>query len=182
MPYEFTHQYPREAADFYVEPEFCVEALFKAVQFIGSIHDPACGIGTIPEVARAFRYQVTGRDLVDRGYGKVGDFLTDTNSYPNIVTNPPYNLVEPFFHKAYELAAHKIALLTRLAFLEGQKRYHTIYQPYPPSQVLVFSTRPSMPPYGKPVGGGKTAYCWIVWDKDQWQGLTKMRWLLRNQA
>lgn len=179
MPYEFTHQYDREPADFYVEPEFCSEGLFKKVQFTGLIHDPACGIGTILKIAKIFGYPTSGTDAVARGYGGVKDYLTDKNVYDNIVTNPPYNLGEAFIQHSFSHARHKIATLTRLAFLEGQKRYKSIYLAHPPSLVLVFSTRPSMPPYGQPVGGGKTAYCWIVWDIGQCGHSTQLDWIYK---
>lgn len=166
MPYEFTDQYNRESHDFYAEPRWCNDELFNHVKFVGQIHDPCCGSGRVLESAKVAGYTVTAADKVRRMYpfqDKEINFLEDTSVYDNIVCNPPYNLAELFFHHAYEHTRNSIAFLVRLAFLESQYRYKTIFSKFHPQQVLVFSTRPSMPPYGQPVGGGKTAYCWIIW-------------------
>lgn len=179
MPYEFTDQYYRVQNDYYIDPPFCSRLLFNSVKFIGSIHDPACGSGNIVRMARQAGYEATGSDVIDRGFPgtEIIDFTKDIRLRLNIVTNPPYNRCEDFFFHAHGVCLSKTALLTRLAFLESQSRYKSIFKPYPPACVLVFSTRPSMPPPGVAEGGGKTAYCWIVWDKS-YSGPTTLSWLL----
>jgi hypothetical protein len=181
MPYEFTQQYPREDKDFYVEPVFCSARLFEKIKFTGTIHDPACGIGTITTIAKGCGYEVSTSDLIARSsLFSSQDYLQDFTIRDNIVTNPPYNLAEEFINHARTLTRYKVAVLARLAFLEGQARYKYLYKPHPPSNVLVFSTRPSMPPYGQPVGGGKTAYCWIIWDQHDFSKITKLDWIINN--
>jgi hypothetical protein len=59
----------RAANDWYWEQSECIRTSFRTVQVEGAIHDPACGSGRIPTVAREFGYKATGSDLVDRGYG-----------------------------------------------------------------------------------------------------------------
>jgi hypothetical protein len=171
--------YSRSPNDFYTEPKWAVEALFNAVRFVGPIHDGACGGGNIPTVARDMGIGGTGADVVDRGFGEVGvDFLKDDRSWSNIVTNPPFQLCEQFIRHALQVAEHKVAVLVRLAFLEGQDRRERLFVPHPPARVLVFSRRVSMPPGGMSIKaeGGKTAYAWIIWSAD-WDGPTQLGWI-----
>lgn len=181
-------EYNRHPFDFYVEPKSCVESLFQAVRFNGSIHDPACGGGNIPRVAESLGYEASGSDMVDRGYGDGRtDFLSDFTRRDNIVSNPPYVMAERFVHHGLKIAAGRIAMLVRLAFLEGQARRKSLFIPFPPELVLVLSRRPSMPPGDRPeisAKGGKVAYAWAVWNKDTarqigmgFQHTTSIGWL-----
>ncbi len=160
----------RQSHDWYREPTVCVERLFEAVRFVGQIHDPACGGGNIPRTAARLGYDASGSDIVDRGYGPgCIDFLDDLTPRENIVSNPPYVLAERFVLHGLKVANRRVAMLVRLAFLEGQGRRQRLFVPFPPELVLVHSSRPSMPPGDRPdlqAKGGKTAFCWIVWSKD----------------
>src|SRR5438445_6158937 len=148
MPYEFTHQYERNVADFYIDPPECSEELFRKIKFDGHIYDPACGNGTIVKSAIKCGYDAVGSDIIDRGYvyHKLVNYLEDQHEYFNIVTNPPYNLVEEFALHSLQFTINKTALLVRLAFLEGQGRFKRLFSKHPPLLILVFSKRPSMPP------------------------------------
>ena len=160
--------YERHAFDWYIEGRDVVDKLFTAVAFEGAVHDPACGGGNIPKVAMSRGLEATGSDIVDRGYGCGGvNFLDDDTPRVNIVSNPPYVLAEKFAHHALKVASGRIALLVRLAFLEGQGRRKRLFVPHPPEQVWVLSTRPSMPPGDLAVDakGGKVAYAWICWSR-----------------
>lgn len=57
---------PRAANDWYIEPAEAVEALLRVERFSGLSWDPACGIGTIPNVMEAAGFDVGGSDIVDR--------------------------------------------------------------------------------------------------------------------
>jgi len=176
-PLRAAHQQSRWPSDWYVEPPDCVESLFDAVAFGGPIYDPACGGGTIPKVARARGYEADGSDLVYRGFGCGGvDFLRDHSVRENIVTNPPYRLAEDFARHALGVTRRSVALVTRISFLNGQKRALSLYEKHPPSLVLVLSARPSMPPGGTdiPARGGTADYVWIVWNQD-YEGPTVLR-------
>ncbi len=178
MPYEFTETYQRNDNDFYIEPRWCIEALIKAVKFEGQIHDPACGTGKIPLTFAAHGFTCTAHDLVNRGFGIAGvDFLKDTNFYDNIVTNPPYNLSEKFIRKGLHVM-RRTAILARIAFLSSQKRYE-LFTDYPPEKVVILSRRPSMPPGGLGIipQGGKTDFCWIVWNRGH-VGPSEICWIL----
>ena len=161
--------YERDEHDWYLEPAWCTEMLCRHVTFKGSIHDPACGIGTILNVLKHEGYVVTGCDIVDREwqymYPPRDYLLVSTHTHDNIVTNSPYSLAEAFARHAIKHTRGKIALLTRLDFLASQKRY-PLFTEHPPSLVLVLSQRPSMPPGWRDVEAkdGMNDYCWIVWE------------------
>lgn len=59
-------------------------------------------------------YEVVSRDLIDRGYGSVADFLSKDNTEWNgdIVTNPPYKYAQEFVEKALQIIpeGHKVAM------------------------------------------------------------------------
>jgi len=60
--------------------------------------------------------------------GEAGlNFLASERRADNIVTNPPYNSAQQFVKKGVELANNRLALLLRLAFLEGGHRAKTIF-------------------------------------------------------
>jgi hypothetical protein len=76
-----------------------------------------------------------------------------------------------------KLARRKLALLLRLAFLEGVNRAEKIFLQRPPARVWVFSERITFYMKGaRHAGGGTTAYAWFVWDKAALAG-TELRWL-----
>lgn len=172
------HRRERWPRDWYVEPSWTVHALFDRVRFVGLIHDPACGGGTIPRVARERGFIATGSDLVDRGFGQGGiDFLNDHERRSNIVCNPPYKLAEQFVRHALDVTEFKVAVIVPLNFAAGQGRWHSLFLPHPPAREVVLSRRPSMPPGGTdiPAKNGTTDYCWLVWDRDH-DGPTIKKW------
>lgn len=179
MSYEFTHGYERSDSDFYVEPRWSVLALARSIKFEGQIYDPACGSGTIPKTFEGLGFTASGSDLKDRGFGLPNiNFLRDYAKRENIITNPPYNLAEDFIKHALVVAEKRIAILARIAFLNGQKRFQ-LYNQHPPECVVILSKRPSMPPGGRMImpQGGKTDFCWIVWNREP-RGETIIRWSL----
>jgi hypothetical protein len=172
------HQRPRWDRDWYVEPAWAVEALFDMVRFVGAIHDPCCGGGTIPKVARGRGFMATGSDIINRGFGEGEiDFLTDRRRRFNVVMNPPYNRAERFVQYALQIVEFKVAVIVPLNFTAGQARSQSLFLPHPPARQIVLSKRPSMPPGGTdiPAKGGTTDYCWLVWDHDH-DGPTIAEW------
>lgn len=170
--------YERVDADWYVEPEWLVNALLDAEPFDGAIWDPACGCGTIPKACQARGYATTASDLHDRGYGTVGlNFLTSDAHVPNVICNPPFKYAQAFVEHALSLTSGCVAIVQRLAFAEGQKR-RRFFESTPISRILVSSRRACMPP-GKGFRdgqseewgalpnqegrGGAIAYAWFIW-------------------
>lgn len=169
----------RDGPDYFPTPAWATEALIEREKFVGDIWEPACGDGAMSRVLSDAGFRVTSSDLYDRGFGTSGvDFLEASRPAANIITNPPYNAAEGFVHTGLRLAKRKLALLLRLAFLEGANRRRTIFDPKPPTRVWVFSRRITFyPPGVTRAGSGTTAYAWLVWDKDNRQRGTQVKWL-----
>jgi len=164
-------------ADFFPTPAWATEALIDNEAFEGDIWESACGNGAMATVLEQAGNAVHGSDLYDRGYGEAGvDFLNTSRTADNIITNPPFNAAEGFVRAGLASANRKLALLLRLAFLEGGNRQRTIFSVHPPSRVWVFSERITFYPEGAvQKGSGTTAYAWFVWDKLH-SGGTELRW------
>ncbi|MEY8883518.1 NAD(P)-dependent oxidoreductase [Donghicola sp. XS_ASV15] len=167
-----------EGPDFYPTPAWATRALIENETFEGDVWECACGNGAMSDQFKEYGYEVHSSDLYDRGYGeKDCDFLNSNKTASNIVTNPPFHSAEEFVHKGLELAQNKLALLLRLAFLEGGKRQANIFNVYPPTRVWVFSERITFYPAGSVrKGSGTTAYAWFVWDKNH-LGKSELKWL-----
>lgn len=161
----------REKDDFYPTPPAGTWALLAREKFEGPIWEPACGRGDMSRVLQAAGYEVISTDLVDRGYGEPRhDFLMEWQARaPNIVTNPPFKLCEEFVRHALELTTGKVAMLARLAWLEGKAR-RELFETTPLARVWIFAGRLNMsrgelPADNAPTGaGGMLAFAWFVWD------------------
>jgi hypothetical protein len=167
-----------DGPDFFPTPYWATYALIDNESFEGAIWEPACGNGAMARVLSMRGNPVFASDLYDRGFGEGGvDFLTSRRMVDNIVTNPPYNAAEGFVRVGMGNARRKLALLLRLAFLEGANRANTIFAKCPPSRVWVFSERITFYVAGAvQKGSGTTAYAWFVWDKTA-PRVTELKWL-----
>ena len=166
--------------DFYATPPEAVEALLTVEKFEGPIWEPACGDGAISQILAAHGYTVVSTDLYDQGYGVTGvDFLQEKVSRaPNIITNPPYIIGTQFAEQSLRMANRKIAMLMRLAWLEGRKR-KVMFEQTGLSRVHVFSGRlPRMHRHGYdgPKTSSTIAFAWFVWDMAH-MGVTELRFL-----
>lgn len=183
-----SHLWSRDQHDWYVEPVWCSARLFEVESFPAGLHDPACGMGRIVKAARAAGIRATGSDLVYRGKHDdflVSDFLTDGNSVPNIVSNPPFGIAEHFVSHALNLAQYKVAMLLPANWVQGDKRSRWLAQT-PLKCVYFLTPRPSMPPgdvirAGGNPGNGTTDYAWFVWDCAH-SGPAHIGWIRRDCA
>lgn len=181
-----TNRGDREVDDWYQEPQSATVDLLRAEPFAGEIYDPACGEGNVVRAALGLGYEAFGSDVVNRADGHFGvdDFLAPAHadqyvSWPvdNIISNPPYRDAERFIDCALERSRFKVAMLLRLAFLEGQGR-RAAFDRWPMSRVLVFSKRLCMPPAGRGIEtkGGTVAFAWFVFDHAH-RGAATVGWL-----
>lgn len=163
--------------DYYPTPAWAIRGLLAIEKFVGPIHEPCCGAGHLSKALEAAGYTVTSSDLFDHGYGESGlDVRSLTGVIENIVTNPPYNLATEILPHMIRVTQRKVALLTRMAFLESKRRF-PIFKEFPPAAIHVFSERLSMSPAGEDVqGGGTVSHCWIIWDK-ACNGPTTLKWI-----
>lgn len=173
--------YPR-VDEHYVEPFWVSERLFEEEDFRGSVYDPACGFGRIVISARKAGLTAYGSDVVDRGWdSSLQNFFSFSSLHKNIVSNPPFNEFERFAKHALARTTHKVAMIMPTARLNAARWLeHT-----PLRRVWLLTPRPSMPPgsyiqAGGKVGGGKSDYCWLVWDH-AYTGVPAMQWLRRDK-
>lgn len=128
----------RQREDYYATEPAATEWLCKIEKFRGPILEPSCGEGHVSKVLIAHGYDVTSRDLIDRGFGTPDmDFLAiDNISWSgDIITNPPYRYAQDFVEKALRIIPHgnKVAMFLKLSFLEGKARRQLFRNapPYP---------------------------------------------------
>jgi hypothetical protein len=124
-------------------------------------------------------FEVYSSDLYDRGFGDSRiDFVTAGRIDDNIITNPPFHSAEEFVRAGLAKSRKKLALLLRLAFLEGANRQREIFSKNPPSRVWIFSERITLYPAGVEVKGtGTMAYAWFVWDKNSSPLTSELKWI-----
>lgn len=173
----------RQQDDFYRTPPWCTEALLRVEPGMPSgIWEPACGDGAISRVLAEAGRHVWSTDLVGRGYGFARrDFLLEyamPGDIGGIVTNPPFKLADDFaLHALERLRVPYLAMLLRLAFLEGMARGAALFTPHPPARVWAFGKRPTLWRGDEVAGtGGSIAYAWFVWDGLTLPGETRLGW------
>ena len=119
-------EHERADKDYYATEPRATELLCEIERFTGPILEPSCGEGHISRVLMTKGYEVVSRDLADRGFGEVADFLSAENTEweGDIVTNPPYAFAQEFVEKALSIIpeGRKVAMFLKLTFLEGKKR------------------------------------------------------------
>ena len=95
-------EHERADKDYYATEPAATDWLCRIEQFGGPILEPSCGEGHISRQLMAAGYEVVSRDLADRGFGEVADFLAAENTAwdGDIVTNPPYAFAQEFVEKA----------------------------------------------------------------------------------
>ena len=170
----------REENDYYATEPKATEWLLKLETFNGPILEPSCGEGHISEVLIRGGYQVVNRDLIDRGYGDVADFLSIDNTEWNgdIITNPPYKYAQEFVEKALQIIpdGHNVAMFLKVQYLEGKRR-RKMFDTMPPKRIWVSSSRLKCAINGDfdKISGSATSYAWFVWEKG-FRGDTIIKW------
>ena len=116
----------RQREDYYATEPAATDWLCKLEKFKSPILEPSCGEGHISKQLIAHGYNVVSRDLIDRGFGDVADFLYMNNEKwdGDIITNPPYAFAQEFVEQALKMIerGRKVAMFLKLTFLEGKKR------------------------------------------------------------
>ena len=128
---------------------------------------------------RSYFKQVIASDVHDYGdhQGCVSDFI-----YPEawpaslarveadwIITNPPFRLAEQFLQVALRTARVGVAMLLRIAILEGVGRYEALFRRVETRPLIVAPFAERVPMFKGRLdasGSTATAYCWLVWQTD----------------
>lgn len=166
---------PLESLDFFPTPPWATRALCELVLpsvdpllASATVWEPACGQGHMAAPLQDYAAQVICSDIHPYGYGDVLDFLAapPAMAVDWVITNPPFKLAEAFLLQALKQSRRGVALLVRSTFLEGIRRYHTVFSPHPPALVAQFTERvPMVKGRYDPQASTATAYCWLVWRK-----------------
>lgn len=173
----------REKDDYYATEPKAIDMLLTKERPAAKIWECACGEGHLSKRLIEKGYTVYSSDKVDRGYGEVRDFLTQS-AMPadgcDILTNPPFRNAIEFILKALELieGGHRVYMLLRLNFLEGIKRRAELYEPFSPQKVCVFTKRINCARGGdfENYPHSAIAYAWFIWQKG-YAGRTYIEWL-----
>ncbi|SDX89969.1 hypothetical protein SAMN05444336_112102 [Albimonas donghaensis] len=199
-----------DSLDDFPTPPWAARALVEALRGSGetdwrarTVWEPAANRGfMVRGLAGAVR-SVRASDVHDYGVGfAVGDFLFPGEVEPVdwVITNPPFRLAEDFARRGMEVATIGCALLVRVAFLEGARRYQALFADMPPSRVLQFCERVVMhagrlpdPDVAEPhqverdgeavtvmrKPSTATAYAWLVWERYPafGRGVTVLDWI-----
>ena len=200
---------PHDSLDYFPTPPWATRALCERLMALSPIHrqhvwEPACGEGHMARPLGEYFDRVYASDVHDYAdtflaQDDVCDFLCSWDhpigfvpgppgrleEYDGadwIITNPPFRLAEEFIRTALMHAHVGVAVFVRSAFLEGNGRYRSLFNPMPPALILQFVERVSL------VKGrldkdasNATSYCWVVWLKDRPQG-TSFDWIAPCRA
>ncbi len=179
----------RQFHNFYATHPSCVSDILRVETFHHSILEPFCGIGSISEVLKGHGHEVESYDIIDRGYGKIGDFFKvdfEQGRY-DIVSNPPYNEnLANIIKRCISLCHSKVALLMPLRYLSGLERFKSIYQIHPPARVYVYIERiciarnADFEKYNDP-GANREIYAWYIWQKG-YTGATELHWIHNDKT
>lgn len=170
----------RADMDYYATEPAATDWLVNIEHFDGPILEPSCGEGHISRQLIKAGYTVVSRDIADRGYGEVADFLSPDNTTWNgdIITNPPYSFAKEFVEKAISIIpeGRKVAMFLKLTFLEGKGRA-AMFRHSPPRRIWVSHSRLKCAMNGDfaHIGGSATAYAWFVWEKG-FHGSPEIHW------
>lgn len=171
----------REVNDYYATNPVAAEWLLNIEPKLDNIWECACGEGHLAKVFDAAGKLSLATDIINRGYGKVKDFLdTDTNIKYNgdIVTNPPFKFAEQFIKKALDVVedGNKVCMFLKLTFLESKSRKQ-FFEQYPPKTVWVSSSRIQCAKNGDfdKYSSSAVALAWYIWEKG-YTGDTVLKW------
>lgn len=170
----------RAANDYYGTNPETTRALLKVQAFNTNVWEPCAGHHLIVNELVKEGYIVKSTDLVDYGFGdELGNFLDFAGTFDgDIITNPPYYLAQEFVQKALDVITdgHRVCMLLRTLFLEGNKRYEQLFSKGGLKTVYVFSNRQVCSATDEFTDGSSMSYSWFVWEKG-YTGKPTIEWL-----
>lgn len=174
----------RSELDFYATDPRTIKALLDAEKFDEYIWEPGSGTGNIVNVLKDYGYNVWSTDIHDYGcQDNIIDFLDFYDHWNgDIIGNPPYKLATEFVEKALSLVedGHKVVMLLRLQFLEGQKRYTNIFSKGGLEKVWCFVNRQVCVTDNNFNAGSAIAYAWFQFKKG-YKGKPTIEWLMTKK-
>lgn len=177
----------RHNEDFYATEPIAIDGLKKVFEIPHNVWECACGEGHLSKRLEELGHKVESTDLIDRGFGIGGvDFLKCEKRTPEcecILTNPPYKYATEFVIHALDLLpiGGYCIMFLKTTFLEGQKRYNSLFSKNPPKYVFPFVKRVQCAKNAdfegmKNGGGSAVSFSWFVWEKG-YKGDTIVKWI-----
>jgi len=147
------------------------EVLLEVDPEARTVYDPACGGGHMADVLTERFAHVWRSDVhAYRPETPICDWLTEPYDGPEVdwvFTNPPFKIAPDFVRLGLQRARRGVALLLRMAFVEGVGRHPLFEGPAPLTTFSPFSERLPMT-LGRwdPEASSATAYAWFFWMRD----------------
>jgi len=186
--------------DFYASPYAALPPLLVAEgrRLPKVLWEPAAGNGALVLPLRNRGYSVLATDLNDWGcpdsepevdfLGPIaaqhGAHLAALESF-GIVTNPPFNIIEPFVERAVAMSPY-VALLCRLAFLESEGRMKWWKQVGLRRVHLISERLPMMHRHnyeGPKLSNAGMCFCWFIFESGKRPAnQVPVRWISWKEA
>ena len=178
----------RQLNNFYATHPSCTADILREEEFYKDILEPFCGVGSMSEVIKQHGHNVLSYDIVDRGYGLVGDFYQvdfPRRKY-DIITNPPYDNVIDVVLRCLDICKEKVAVLMPLRYLSSGSRYKELYNKYPPVRVYVYQERICIAKNAdfekyNDAGANMEIYAWYIWERG-FKGTTELKWISNQKT
>ena len=178
----------RQLNNFYATHPSCTADILREEEFHKDVLEPFCGVGSMSEVIKQHGHNVLSYDIVDRGYGLVGDFYR--TEFPrrkfDIITNPPYDNVIDVVLRCLDICKEKVAVLMPLRYLSSGSRYNELYKKCPPKRVYVYQERICIAKNAdfekyNDAGANMEIYAWYIWERG-YKGTTELKWISNQKA
>lgn len=139
---------PRQINDYYATDPIAIDALLNNYNvFSKNIWEPACGEKYLSKKLEQKGFNVKSSDLINYCNNETLDFLKydpilEGQFSGDIITNPPFKLVNEFLEKSMEVIKndYHIAFFLKIQILESLKR-KTLFEKFPHKMILVPSKR-----------------------------------------
>lgn len=177
----------RQTNDYYATEPVAIDGLAHIWDIPHMVYECACGEGHLSKRLEELGHKVYSTDLINRGYGKGDVDFLQVKSLPDecncILTNPPYKIADKFVIHSLELLPEGgyCVMFLKTTFLEGKKRYQTIFSQTPPKYMFQFVSRvlcAKNADFETMIEGGGSAvsYAWFIWEKG-YKGDTIIKWI-----
>lgn len=178
----------RQLNNFYATHPSCTADILREEEFHKDVLEPFCGVGSMSEVIKQNGHNVLSYDIVDRGYGLVGDFYQvdfPRRKY-DVITNPPYDNVIDVVLRCLDICKEKVAVLMPLRYLSSGSRYNELYKKCPPKRVYVYQERICIAKNAdfekyNDAGANMEIYAWYIWERG-YKGTTELKWISNQRT
>lgn len=191
---------PADSLDDFPTPPWATRALIHELASRGlslagrTVREPAANRGFMARPLAEVAGRVIASDIHDYGVGlTVRDYLWGVEGQVDwTITNPPFLRAVEFIERGLEQSRVGVAIFQRTAFLEGQERFETLFDRFPPAHVFQFVERvplfrgvlrdPEETYFDAKSGTHRkpstmASYAWFVWRKRPIFDVPSLHWI-----